>query len=306
MQHAACCMLPEAMRNVVVATSEGIVVDGELAGLGDANVSWLSRRAGGWVAIIAHRAIHLLDEEFQPVASAVLAGLRAESAAATSHGLVVGSSEAHLLSWPDLEPIAGFDEVAGREDWFTPWGAPADVRSIAAGPDGTTYVNVHVGGVVVSSDGTSWSDTMDIRNDVHEVIAHPDRAGVAMVAAAVGLGVTTDGADSWDWHEQGLAGSYMRAIAVSGSGVLASASAGSGGARAAVYRWDLDERGAFSKCTTGLPEWFGDNVDTNCVDLDGAEAVIGAPDGTVWHSSDGAESWEEAFRVEEVRAVFLA
>ena len=217
----------------------------------------------------------------------------------------MGTSEAHLLDFPKLRRVNGFDAVDGRDSWFTPWGAPADVRSISTGPDGTVYVNVHVGGVVVSTDGRAWRDTMDIGNDVHQVLAHPDRPGVALAAAAVGLGVTTDGGTTWEWHDEGLDGRYMRAVAVDGNRVLVSASRGSGGSRAAVYLWDLDERGSFTKCDDGLPDWFDDNVDTMCVALSGTNAALAAPDGTVWRSGDAGDSWEQAFEVDRPTAIHL-
>jgi hypothetical protein len=290
---------------VVAATADGIVVDGESAAMPDARITWLQPRPEGWLAVIARRVVHLLQEDFAIETSAVLGDLRAECAAWTPHGVVVGTSEAHLLDFPRLRRVKGFDRVEGRDDWFTPWGAPADVRSISAGPDGTVYVNVHVGGVVVSPDGRDWTDTMDIRNDVHQVLAHPDRPGVALAAAAVGLGVTTDRGESWQWHDDGLDGRYMRAVAVDGPRVLVSASRGSGGSRAAVYRWDLEGRGRFEKCGDGLPEWFDDNVDTGCVALDGAHAAIGAPDGTVWSSKDGGTSWDVGFEVDGTTGVHL-
>jgi hypothetical protein len=291
---------------LVAATADGIVVDGESAAMPDARLTWLQPRPGGWVGVIAGRVVHLLDSAFGIEESAVLGDLRAQCAAWTPTGVLVGTSEAHLLDFPRLRRVKGFDRVDGRDDWFTPWGAPADVRSISAGPDGTTYVNVHVGGVVVSTDGERWSDTMDISNDVHHVLAHPERDGVALAAAAVGLGVTTDGGATWEWHDDGLDGRYMRAVAVDGSRVLVSASRGSGGSRAAVYRWDLDRRGPFERCEEGLPEWFDDNVDTMCLAVQRRHAAIGAPDGTVWRSGDGGESWEAAFEVDGVRAVHLA
>ena len=291
---------------IVTATADGVVVDGESEAMADARVTWLQPRPEGWVAVLARRVVHLLDAAFGVQESAVLAELKARCAAWTPHGVLVGTSEAHLLDFPRLRRVKGFDAVDGRDAWFTPWGAPADVRSISAGPDGTVYVNVHVGGVVVSHDGQAWSDTMPIRNDVHQVLAHPDRPGVALAAAAVGLGVTTDGGASWRWHDDGLDGRYMRAVAIDGSGVLVSASRGSGGNRAAVYRWDLDGRGAFEKCEDGLPVWFDDNVDTMCVALSGDHAAIAAPDGTVWRSDDGGASWSRAFEVDGPTAIHLA
>src|SRR5262249_60339372 len=96
----------------------------------------------------------------------------------TGHGLPL------RLGAGGLAPVETFETVDGRETWYTPWGDPADVRSIAVARDGTIHVNVHVGGVVRSRDrGTSWAPTVDIEQDVHQVLAHPDRRDVVLVAS---------------------------------------------------------------------------------------------------------------------------
>ncbi|MEE9178680.1 MAG: hypothetical protein V3U46_09650, partial [Acidimicrobiia bacterium] len=41
-----------------------------------------------------------------------------------------------------------FAHAPKRDKWYTPWGAPADVRSMALDADHTLYINVHVGGVL--------------------------------------------------------------------------------------------------------------------------------------------------------------
>ena len=93
-------------------------------------------------------------------------------------------------------PVESFEAIDGRDAWYTPWGDPADVRSIAAALDGTLHVNVHVGGVARSRDaGRSWAPTVDIESDVHQVLAHPARADVVLAAAAAGFGLSRDGGD---------------------------------------------------------------------------------------------------------------
>src|SRR5688500_4763608 len=74
--------------------------------------------------------------------------------ATTSHGLLIGTAQAHLLHVRNdtMDAVESFETVAGREEWHTPWGDPADVRSMAVALDDTLYVNVHVGGVVRSRD----------------------------------------------------------------------------------------------------------------------------------------------------------
>src|SRR5262249_13225673 len=143
--------------------------------------------------------------------------------------LLIGTEQAHLrrLANGKLTPVESFETVEGRAEWYTPWGDPADVRSIALGRDGTIYVNVHVGGVVRSRDGgASWTPTVDIETDVHQVLAHPTRPNVVLFAAYEGFGVSRDGGDSWEILAEGMHAHYCRAVTVSGETVLVSASTG--------------------------------------------------------------------------------
>ena len=80
---------------------------------------------------------------------------------------------------------------------------------MASADDETLYVNVHVGGIVRSTDGgMTWTDTLDIHSDVHQVITDPDRPRHAYAATARGFAVTTDGADTWGFIDEGLDSSY--------------------------------------------------------------------------------------------------
>src|SRR6266480_2882996 len=143
--------------------------------------------------------------------------------AATRGGLIVGTEQAHLFRVTEAgcARIEAFETVAGRDEWYTQWGDPADVRSIAVARDGAIYVNVHVGGVVRSRDGgASWAPTLDIEQDVHQVLAHPARPEVVLVASAEGFGVSDNGGDSWTFETAGLHAHYSRAVAVAGDHVL--------------------------------------------------------------------------------------
>jgi len=62
--------------------------------------------------------------------------------------------------------------------------------------------------------------------------------------------------------------------------------------RAAVYRALLGRRVGFQRCTQGLPDWFGSNIDTFCLAASGRMAVFGTDEGTVYLSTDAGESWE--------------
>jgi hypothetical protein len=217
----------------------------------------------------------------------------ATSLATTPNGLLIGAAQAHLLRCvgDTLTPVESFETVEGREAWHTPWGDPADVRSIAVGLDGAIYVNVHVGGVVRSRDaGLTWTPTLDIDVDVHQVIAHPERPDHVLVAAYDGFGISRDGGDSWQFITEGMHAHYARAVAVSGETVLVSASAGPRGRKATLYRKRLDGSTEFARCKEGLP-WFDDNIDTGCLAADGSLVVFGTDDGRVFRSLDGGAHW---------------
>ena len=240
---------------------------------------------------------------------ATVARRSATCLAATPAGLLAGTARAHLLRLEQdrLVPVPSFDDAGGRDDWYTPWGAPADVRSISAGADGTIYVNVHVGGVLRSTDrGAVWRPTLDIEQDVHQVLASRNSPGLVLVAAAAGFGVSRDRGDTWQWSNEGLHAHYCRAVALSDRTVLVSASAGHHGRRATVYRRPLREGGRFERCQVGLPEWFSDNVDTGCLTALGPAVVIGSEDGCVFLSSDGGERWALVAKgLAPVRAIAL-
>jgi hypothetical protein len=211
-------------------------------------------------------------------------------------GLLVGTAEARLfrLRREAVKLDEAFDEVEGRDRWFTPWGGPPDTRSLAADAAGTVHANVHVGGIVRSTPDGRWRPSIDIETDVHQVIAHPERAGLILAATAFGLARSDDGGDSWTMADDGLHAPYCRAVAVAGDAVLVSASTGPRTRQAALYRRPLDGGGPFERCTGGLPEWFPSNIDTHTLAADGPRVAFGTAEGQVWRSDDGGSTWEVA------------
>ena len=282
-----------------VGTSEGLwEIDGDrvtaVAALAGRPLTAVVEDAGQSWAIVDGRTLWRESKSGWEEHAAV-EGLPATCLAATSAGLLVGTEQAHLLTLAGnaLEPVAAFDATEGRDTWYTPWGDPADVRSIASAVDGTIHVNVHVGGVARSRDhGRTWAPTLDIEEDVHQVLAHPTRGDVVLVAAAEGFGVSRDGGNTWQMVTDGLHAHYLRAVAVSDDAVLVSASTGPGGRRSALYRKRLDGDEAFERCREGLPNWFDANIDTACLVAAGPVVVFGTEDGRVFRSLDGGARWE--------------
>lgn len=264
----------ELPNRVVSALAVG---DGTAWAILDGRELWRHERGGRWEIV------------------AEAQGRKATCLLPAAPGVLVGTDEAHLLRLHGkaLEPVESFDQIEGRNEWFTPWGGPPATRSLTEGSTGTLFANIHVGGVARSTDGgKSWRPTMDIGADVHQVLAHPEDASIVLAAAAIGLGISTDGGEHWTFRRAGLHATYQRAVIVSGSRVLVSTSQSERGRQSAVYRMDLGKRPHFEKCEEGLPTWFSDNVDTYCLAARGDVAVIGDPNGSLFISQDRGEKWE--------------
>ena len=292
------------MRAVLLGTEEGMrafALDGSAAAatveLDGRDVTALAEGPGGLWAILDGKALARRDDAdlgrgtWTEVARVRV--MQAQCLHAAADTVLVGTSEAHLvaLDGDRLAVVDAFESAEGRDTWYTPWGGPPDVRSLAQ-VDGTRYVNVHVGGILRSAalEGP-WVATIDVDADVHEVRVHPD--GTVYAAAAGGLAISTDGGEEWMTAHEGLQGRYCRAVAFAGDAVLVSASTGPFSSTGAVYRRALGSGGAFEKCEQGLPEWFAGNVDTGWLDGSGEISAVAGPDGTLYLSEDAGASWRQ-------------
>jgi hypothetical protein len=220
------------------------------------------------------------------------ADLRLNCVLARGDGVWTGAVRARLLRLEDgsLVPSESFDAAPGREEWFTPWGGPPDVRSLAASGS-HVFVNVHVGGILRSDPaGSSWEPTIAIGSDVHEVVAAPD--GRVAAASARGLATSTDRGETWAFDEDGLHSSYARAVAIGDGTIFMTACDGPFGGRGAVYRRALDAAG-LTKCESGLPEWVDGNIDTGCLTASGSRVAFGTEDGSLFLSEDDGASWAD-------------
>ncbi|HUG87703.1 MAG TPA: hypothetical protein VMP42_02960 [Actinomycetota bacterium] len=271
------------------ATDEGVISlpDGERHGAEP--VTFLHRAGGVRVEVRSgHEVVVGTDGDARELRS----DLRVDCALALGGGgALIGTAEARLFAIRGrrLEPVEDFDRAEGRERWHTPWGGPPDVRSLSTGVGGAIYANVHVGGILRSDDGgETWAPTaIPIEEDVHQVLAHPERAGLVLAATAYGLARSEDGGAAWETIDAGLERRYCRAVAAAGDTVLVSASSGPGGGHAALYRLEGDR---FQRCD--LPDPFGANLDTHRLVVDGETAAAALPGGDVYLSQDAGRTWE--------------
>lgn len=284
--------------SILVGTETGLH---RVEGGSDLALRGITALAGDW-ALVEGRAVWHGDWVGDPLPAATATCLLP-----VDGGALVGTDDGRLLgvSAAGTEPVTSFDDAPGRERWYTPWGGPAAVRSLAAGPDGTLYVNVHVGGILRSDDGgATWSPTVDIDVDVHQVAVAPD--GTVVAATAYGLAVGTDGGRTWSVVDTGLHATYARAVAVTGDTVVLSVSTGPDGRRAGVYRRGLHAAGAFERSFVGLPGSFPGNVDTGCLAGGDGCAVLGTPAGRVYLSEDDGATWRTVAAGPPVTCVSVA
>jgi hypothetical protein len=251
---------------------------------------------GLWV-VVDRKSVWHRDErgEWQVVASTIQ-DLQPKCVEPLNGKVLVGTSDAHLLriAHGSIEFINSFDLAPGRDEWYTPWGGPPSVRSIAVGQSGELYANVHVGGILRSKDrGHSWQPTIDLHSDVHQVLTVRDRPGFVLAATAEGLATSIDGGDSWSFDRANLHATYSRAVAVCGETILMSTSVGPSGAKAAIYRRALDHPGTFEKCVQGLPQWFSDNINTGSLAAMKNRAAFGTSDGQLFVSDDAGLTWKQ-------------
>lgn len=291
-----------------LATADGVL---ELSD-GDRTVRLQGRGAvalsGSWAVLDNHSVITLDDQ-----VSVTIPELAAWCVAAVPGGALVGTAEARLFrvsadAEQPAEPVESFDTIPSRDEWYTPWGAPPDTRSLAVTPAGDQFVNVHVGGIWRCRAGEDgWDPVVEVDADVHQVTAAPDGDGrIVAAAAAIGCGVSTDGGTTWRWSDAGLHAPYARAVAVAGDVVLVSASTGPNTRSGALYRRALDSDAPFERCTTGLPASFPYNLDTFSVAAGGDEVALGTSDGRLFRSGDGGASWDlVAGDLPAIRAVEL-
>jgi len=116
--------------------------------------------------------------------------------------------------------------------------------------------------------------TIDVDSDVHEVRAHPNRPGVVMAAAAIGLCTSRDGGVTWEVEQEGLHASHCSAVAFAGDDVLVSASLDPFAEQGAIYRRRVDGHGPLVAIAGGLPAWIDGIADTGCIATHGSAVAL--------------------------------
>jgi photosystem II stability/assembly factor-like uncharacterized protein len=219
--------------------------------------------------------------------------------------IYVGTDDARMLRLSPrggvLEPIDGFDRVAGRDTWFAGSaivngqrvGPPLGIRSVAANSNGSIlFANVHVGGIPRSTDGgRTWQPTIDINCDVHEVRTHQSNPDIVVAAAAVGLCISRDAGATWTIEWGGLHAPYCSAVAFSGDDIIFSASTSHFAAEGRIYRRPVKPDGSLVAVENGMPAWIEGIADTGCIAAAGSSIAVVDRAGNLYGSDDFGRTW---------------
>jgi hypothetical protein len=219
--------------------------------------------------------------------------------------IYVGTDDARMLRFSEesgaLDPVDGFDNVAGRDAWFAGSaivngqrvGPPLGIRSVAANSNGSIlFANVHVGGIPRSMDGgISWEPTIDINSDVHEVCTHPADPGIVVAAAAVGLCISRDSGATWTIEREGLHAPHCSAVAISGDDILFSAAKDPFAAEGRIYRRPFKPDGFLVAVEGGMPMWTEGIIDTGCIAAKGSSIAVADRAGNLYGSDDFGRAW---------------
>jgi photosystem II stability/assembly factor-like uncharacterized protein len=224
---------------------------------------------------------------------------------AVREAIYIGTDDARMLRLSHergvLDPLDGFDNIAGRHTWFAGSavvngqrvGPPLGIRSVAANSNGSIlFANVHVGGIPRSMDGgTTWEPTIDINSDVHEVRAHPADPDIVAAASAIGLCISRDGGATWTIEREGLHAPHCSAVAFSGDDILVSASTDPFAAQGRIYRRPIGPEGHLVAVEDGLPAWTNGKVDTGCIATSGSMVAMVDRGGTLYVSTEFGRAW---------------
>lgn len=269
---------------------------------------------GGALAIVGRHSLRRreLSGEWATVATSEF---ELSCCMAVGDAIYAGTDDARMLRLSDgssvldpgvlhpsvLDPIKGFDNVAGRDTWFAGSaivngqrvGPPLGIRSVAANSNGTIlFANVHVGGIPCSMDGgRTWQPTIDIESDVHEVRAHPADPDLVAAASGMGLCISRNAGATWTIECDGLHAPHCSAVAFSGDAIFVSAGTDPFTAQGKLYRRPIRPDGHIMAVEDGMPAWTDGIVHSGCMATNGSTIVAIDRAGTLYLSTDFGCAW---------------
>ncbi len=273
------------------------VIDGGVQAIAEGRSTGLAALQDGEVAVLSQNGTRTLATGIEEPVECVLI-LEEEPLR-----FLVGVEAPHVYAVTEAgaERLDAFDALECRDDWYTPWGGPAAVRSMASTRDGWVYADIHVGSIMRSPDrGRTWEPvTPDLHPDVHQVATSPVEADRVYANTARAVYLSDDRGRSWQHRPDGFPYFYGRAIAVHPEEpecLLASVSTGPrGDAQGQLYRTENAGR-EWSHVTNGFPETTAGNIDTFHVGFTPDGQAWSVVDDTLYGSGDHGQTWASAWK----------
>jgi hypothetical protein len=215
--------------------------------------------------------------------------------------LLVGCTPPNLYRVKEsgiAEKVKTFDELSVRDQWYTPWGGPAAVRSMAKTIDGWVYADIHVGSIMRSPDrGETWEPvTPSLHKDVHEVTITPYSNNNVYANTYLSVYISEDKGHSWEHRSNGLNNRYGRGIAVNPLDpniILCGVSDGPTGVNVHGQLYFTENAGKnWSHVIEGFPESTIKNIDTFHVAYSSRKTAWVTDNNNLYRSTNKGKTWE--------------
>jgi hypothetical protein len=223
--------------------------------------------------------------------------------------LLIGTTPPYLFKVQgndrQAERVKTFDNLEVRSQWYTPWGGPAAVRSLASTHDGWVYADIHVGSIMRSPDqGKSWAPvTPTLHVDVHQVATSPASDERVYANTYLAVYISYDRGVSWVHRSKDLNNRYGRGIAIHPENpdiLLCGVSDGPSGANVHGQLYHtLDAGVTWTHVTKGFPYATRKNIDTFHIAFAGNDIAWVCDEENLYISKDGGEHWELYWKAPE-------
>lgn len=304
---------------ILVVTPSQVYADAgeEKIGPTDQRHLWRAQQVGrafAWATEDGHfglRGPELVRQEEigEPISSILLLGDEPAEA-------LIGTAAPHIYhvrGSDHVRRLEAFDELSVRDQWFTPWGGPPHVRSLAATPDAWIYADVEVGSIMVSPDrGGSWEPCGDgVHPDVHHVTTLPAAPDRVYANTQKSVFISDNRGQTWRDCGDDLGHRYGRCIAVHWNHpdlILASVSDGphdrEHDVNGQLYR-STDGGRSWEHVTGGFPDSTPRNINTCHVTFSTDGRAWACEGRRLYVSEDEGGSWRRVWDAPE-RIVMLS
>jgi hypothetical protein len=222
--------------------------------------------------------------------------------------LLIGTTPPYIYRLGEEGPaqrIKTFDDLEMRNQWYTPWGGPAAVRSMASTTKGLVYADIHVGSIMRSPDkGRTWEPvTPTLHKDVHEVSTTPASERRVYANTYLAVYVSDNKGNSWEHRSKDLNNRYGRGIAVNPEDpntILCGVSDGPTGVNVHGQLYYTEDSGiTWTHITHGFPESTMKNIDTFHIEYTEKDVAWVTDENILCRSTDRGKTWETHWKAPE-------